>query len=62
MLQYLLVSLGKVVHVLQAMQTCGMEVSGQRHAPAALSPGKELPKHTVLGSWVSPRAGLNVTE
>jgi hypothetical protein len=33
-----------------------MGVGGQRHAPAALHPGKEpVP---ILGGWVGPRAGL----
>jgi hypothetical protein len=35
-----------------------MEVSGQRHAPAALTPGKRPGTH-YAGSWVGPRAGLD---
>jgi hypothetical protein len=34
-----------------------MGVSGQRHAPAALPPGKRPGTHCT-GSWVGPRAGL----
>jgi hypothetical protein len=34
-----------------------MEVGGQRHAPAALPPGKRLGTYCIDG-WVSPRAGL----
>ena len=33
-------------------------VGGQRHAPAALPPGKGPGTHCV-GSWVGPRAGLD---
>jgi hypothetical protein len=35
-----------------------MGVSGQRHAPAALPPGK---RHSTrcIGGWVGPRAGLD---
>ena len=35
------------------------EVGGQRHAPAALPPGKRPGTHCI-GSWVAPRAGLDV--
>jgi hypothetical protein len=35
-----------------------MEVDGQRHAPAALPPGKRSVTH-FIGEWVGPRAGLN---
>ena len=35
-----------------------MEVGGQRHAPAALPPGKR-PGTNCIGSWVDPRAGLD---
>jgi hypothetical protein len=34
-----------------------MEVGGQRHAPAALPPGKRPGTYCTYG-WVSPRAGL----
>ena len=33
-------------------------VGGQRHAPAALPPGKR-PGTLCIGGWVGPRAGLN---
>jgi hypothetical protein len=33
-------------------------VGGQRHAPAALPPGKRPGNHCV-GRWVGPRAGLD---
>ena len=35
-----------------------MGVSGQRHASAALAPGKRPGIHCV-GGWVGPRASLN---
>jgi hypothetical protein len=35
-----------------------MEMGGQRHAPAALTPGKKPGTHCV-GGWVGPRAGLD---
>jgi hypothetical protein len=35
-----------------------MEVSGQFHAPAALSPG-EMPSTHCIGGWVDLRAGLD---
>jgi hypothetical protein len=35
-----------------------MRVGVQRHAPAALPPGKR-PVTPCIGGWVSPRAGLN---
>ena len=35
-----------------------MEVGGQRHAPAALLPGKRPGTHCI-GGWVGPRAGLD---
>jgi hypothetical protein len=35
-----------------------MGVGGQRHAPAALLPGKRLGTHCV-GGWVGPRASLH---
>jgi len=35
-----------------------MGVSGQRHAPAALSPGKRQGTQCI-GGWVGPRAGLS---
>jgi hypothetical protein len=38
-----------------------MEVSGQRHAPAALCPGEKTPGTHWTGGWVDPKAGL-VTE
>jgi len=34
-----------------------MEVGGQRHAPAALPPGKRPGTHCI-GGWVGPRVGL----
>jgi hypothetical protein len=36
-----------------------MEVSGQLHAPAALSPGKEPQVQIWMGGWVGHRAGLD---
>jgi hypothetical protein len=37
-----------------------MEVSGQRHAPAALyPPGEKTPGTHCTGRWVGPRAGLD---
>jgi hypothetical protein len=36
-----------------------MGVSGQRHAPAALSPGERTPGTHCTGGWVGPRAGLD---
>jgi hypothetical protein len=33
-----------------------MRVSGQRHVPAALPPGKDP---VPIGGWVGPRAGLD---
>jgi len=35
-----------------------MGVGGQRHAPAALPPGKRPGTH-FIGGWVVPRAGLD---
>ena len=35
-----------------------MGVGGQRHAPAALPPGKRPDTHCTRG-WVGPRAGLD---
>jgi hypothetical protein len=35
-----------------------MGVDGQRHAPAALPPGKR-PGIYCIGGWVGPRAGLD---
>ena len=35
-----------------------MGVSGQRHAPAALPPGKRPGTHCTAG-WVGPRVGLD---
>ena len=35
-----------------------MGVGGQRHAQAALPPGKKAGTR-FMGSWVGPRAGLN---
>jgi hypothetical protein len=34
-------------------------VSGQRHAPAALSPEERTPGTHCTGGWVGPRAGLD---
>jgi hypothetical protein len=36
-----------------------MGVDGQRHAPAALPPGKRSGTHCI-GGWVGPRASLDV--
>jgi hypothetical protein len=36
-----------------------MEVSGQLHAPAALTPGKEPSGIHWIGSWVGPSASLD---
>jgi hypothetical protein len=38
-----------------------MEVGGQHHAPAALTPGKR-PRAHCIGGWVGPRASLDVCE
>jgi hypothetical protein len=35
-----------------------MGVGGQRHAPAALPPGKRASTHCI-GDWVGPRASLD---
>jgi hypothetical protein len=35
-----------------------MGLGGQRHAPAALPPGKRPGTHCI-GGWVGPRAGLD---
>jgi len=35
-----------------------MGVSGQRHSPAALPPGKRLGTNCI-GGWLGPRAGLD---
>jgi hypothetical protein len=35
-----------------------MEVAGQRHAPAALPPGKGFGTYGT-GGWVGPRAGID---
>ena len=35
-----------------------MGVGGQRHAPAALPPGKTRGAHCI-GRWVGPRAGMD---
>ena len=35
-----------------------MGVGGQRHAPAALSPGKRPGTHCIEG-WMGPKAGLD---
>jgi hypothetical protein len=36
-----------------------MEVSGQRHDPAALCPGERTPGTHFTGGWVGLRAGLD---
>jgi len=36
-----------------------MELSGQLHAPTALTPRKRGPGIHWLGGWVGPRAGLD---
>jgi hypothetical protein len=36
-----------------------MEVIGQYHATAALSPGESTPRTHYTGEWVGPRAGLD---
>jgi len=36
-----------------------MEVSGQLHAPATLTPGKNPYDTHWIGGWVGPRAGLD---
>jgi len=33
-------------------------VGGQRHAPAALPPGKRIGAHCIVG-WMGPRPGLD---
>jgi len=37
-----------------------MEMSGQRHVPAALSPEKEPPGTHWIGGGVDPRTGLDI--
>jgi hypothetical protein len=39
-----------------------MEASGQRHAPAALPPGKEPPGTYWIGGWVGPTTGLDAVD
>jgi hypothetical protein len=39
-----------------------MEMNGQLHVPAALSPGEIAAGTHWLGGWVSPRAGLDAVE
>jgi hypothetical protein len=39
-----------------------MEVSGQLHAAAALTSGKEPPGTHWAGGWVGPRAGVDAME
>jgi hypothetical protein len=39
-----------------------MEVSGQLHSPAALTPGKEPRGAHWIGGWVGPRTGLDAVE
>jgi hypothetical protein len=36
-----------------------MGVSGQLHAPTALSPGERAPGAHWVGGWAGPRAGLD---
>jgi hypothetical protein len=37
-----------------------MEVSGQRHAPAAFTPSERSPGTYWIGGWVGPRTILDV--
>jgi hypothetical protein len=37
-------------------------LSGQPHAPAALSPGERTPGTHWIGRWVGPRAGLDTRD
>jgi hypothetical protein len=39
-----------------------MGVSGQRHAPAALTLGERTPGTHCTGGWVGPRAGLDTED
>jgi hypothetical protein len=39
-----------------------MEVSGQLHIPAALTPGKEPPSTRWIGGGANPRVGLDDVE
>jgi hypothetical protein len=39
-----------------------MDVSGQLHASAALTPRKELPGTHCIGGWVGSRRGLDTVE
>jgi hypothetical protein len=39
-----------------------MEVSGQLHASATLSPEESAPGTYWIGDWVGPRAGLDAVE
>jgi hypothetical protein len=36
-----------------------MEVSGQFHPPATLSPGERAPSTHCVGGWVGPEADMN---
>jgi hypothetical protein len=39
-----------------------MEVGGQFHDPAALSPRETNPVTHCIGGWVGPRAGLDIVK
>jgi hypothetical protein len=39
-----------------------MEMSGQFHAPASLSPRKQPPSTHCIGGWLGPRAYLEAME
>jgi hypothetical protein len=47
-------SRGKALSLISALDGVG----GQRHAPAALPPGKKPGTH-FIGGWAGPRAGLD---
>jgi hypothetical protein len=48
------------IHILLTLAL--VDGSGQLHAPAALSPGKEPPGTHGIGRWVDVRAGLDDLE
>jgi hypothetical protein len=39
-----------------------MELSGQLHAPATLTPEKDAAIPSLIGGWVGPRADMDVME
>jgi len=47
-----------VITLLSLYPQCQLGVGGQRHAPAALPPGKRPGTHCI-GGWVGSRAGMD---